>query len=788
MKSQLDKLFQAVSLWRSQQFFKPKSRFQPRQSLLLVCLVSCVLVLIWGASVQAQSPADDASTKASATTEFTLPQPKSATVAPLPAGQYVLEFNRSPVVGDRLRLQGVYDEARLQFTRPRSWKPKSAKVSLRFRHSAALYASRSNLTLIVNGSSIGSTPLNKRQGEIGTVVFDLPPDLLQDYNEMVIAGLQNNSPTCTQDPFDPSLWTEILPDSKLVFDFQPQPIPLNFNRYPYPIFDILSLDANEIVYLLPKTIDDDWLTATTRFQTSLGRVAQYRSMQTRLVDSLDQVKETERLIVIGTPAAQPNLDALKLPLTLKDNQLLDGKQQALPPNVGVLMLTTIAADRAPVLVATGNGAEGVAKAVQFLVQSRDRQIGTGQAILINQLAPVSPSLPRDWQGYLPTANSFQLKDLTTFDQRTFKDVTVWGSHSPAIKVDFRALPDDHFLPGNIMTLDYSYGPQVNPLTSLVEVTLDGVAVGGQRLSSISGGNHESFKVDLPADQIKPNSKLQVNFRLDPRERRSCSRVTDQQLWGTIHTSSSFELQRENAVQMPDLELLQFGFPFAEPQDLSNTTIAIPNQPDAAHLQLLLAVGERLGRLSHGDSVKLQVYRASKIPSDQQKSHHLIAIGTQDQFPFPEALKTNGFTLGNLSARQWQQSQIQALPDTEGLVKEVLSPWNRDRVLLALSGQSNVGLLQIQDLLNYDPLFFRLQGDTVLIGANTPDPSPYETDDYSLEFLQQSPQRQLVGKDRWNWQLFLRTNWFLLAPALIVVALVMYGVTQLYLKRLIGGIK
>jgi cellulose synthase operon protein B len=788
MKSQFDRLLRAVSLWRSQQFFQPKSRSQPRQSILLVCLVSCTLVLIWGASVQAQSPADDASTKASAATEFTLPQPNPSTVAPLPAGQYVLEFNRSPVIGDRLRLQGVYDEARLQFTRPHSWKPKAAKVSLRFRHSAALYASRSNLTLIVNGSSVGSTPLNKPQGEIGTVVFDLPPDLLQDYNEMVIAGLQNNSPTCTQDPFDPSLWTEILPDSKLVFDFQPQPIPLNFNRYPYPIFDILSLDANEIAYLSPKTIDDDWLTATTRFQTSLGRVAQYRSMHTRLVDSLDQVKETEKLIVIGTPAAQPNLDTLKLPLTLKDNQFLDGKQQVLPPDVGVLMLTTIADDHAPVLVATGNGAEGVAKAVQFLVQSRDRQIGTGQAILINQLAPVSPALPRDWQGYLPTNNSFQLKDLTTFDHQTFKDVTIWGSHSPAIKVDFRALPDDHFLPGNTMTLDYSYGPQVNPLTSLVEVALDGVALGGQRLSSMSGGNHELLKVDLPADHIKPNSKLQVNFRLDPRERRSCSRVTDQQLWGTIHASSSFELQRENVVQMPNLELLQFGFPFAEPQDLSNTTIAVPDSPNTANLQLLLSVGERLGRLSHGDSVKLDVYRVSKIPSEQQKSHHLIAIGTQGQFPFPEVLKTNGFTLGNLSARQWQQSQIQTLPDTEGLVKEVLSPWNHDRVLLALSGQSNVGLLQIQDLLDHDPLFFRLQGDTVLISANSPNPSPYETDDYNLEFLQQSPQRQLVGKDRWNWQLFLRTNWFLLAPALIVVALVMYGVTQLYLKRLIEGIK
>ncbi|NJR65258.1 MAG: cellulose biosynthesis cyclic di-GMP-binding regulatory protein BcsB [Leptolyngbyaceae cyanobacterium CRU_2_3] len=252
-------------------------------------LLSCSISLGWGnlsweslgwgmASVQAQSSNGSPSSpnpqpqSSQGNQSFTLPNPLPAVpvLAAAETGQYVLEFNRSPLVGNRLRLESIYDEARLRFTRPRNWTPKTVKLSLRYRHSPALYASRSNLTVLINGTSIGSVPLNQPEAKIGNAVFNVPPNLIQDFNEVTIAALQNNSPTCTQDPYDPSLWTEVMPDSKLVFNFQPQPIPMNFSRYPYPIFDTLSLEANQIAYFQPKALDESWLTATARLQAALG--------------------------------------------------------------------------------------------------------------------------------------------------------------------------------------------------------------------------------------------------------------------------------------------------------------------------------------------------------------------------------------------------------------------------------------------------------------------------------------------------------------------------------------
>jgi hypothetical protein len=693
-------------------------------------------------------------------------------------------------------LRGIYDESRLGFTRPRDWQIKTVKAQIRYRHSPALYATRSNLTVLINGASVGTIPLNRKDGEIGTSTFDVPLSLLQNYNEITLGALQNNSPTCTQDPYDPSLWTEILPDSKVTFDFKPQPVSLDFSSFPYPVFDELSLFPNQLAYLQPAKVDQTWLTATTRFSAALGRLADFRRLDTRIVKNLDEVGKNvsktapaERLVVIGTPEQQPTLKSLTLPISLADNKILDSEKKPLPPNVGVLMLTTTPDKKSPVLVATGNGSEGVGKAVQFLVQYKDRQIGTGQTIIVKDLTLVPTPNARDWPGYLPLKDTFQLSELKTRSNKPFQDVTVRGSDSPPIEIDFRALPDDQFGQGNTMTLRYSYGPQINAKTSLVEVKLDGVALIGKRLTSIDGGTRESLTIPLPGNLIKPTSKLQVDFRLDARERRSCSRVTDQQLWGTLHADTSFSLKRTNAVQLPDLKLLQYAFPFAAPQDLSSTAIVLPKEPSTSDLATLVEFGKRLGRLSKADSVQFGVYTADTLPKELREKHQLVGIGTQKNFPFPEALTSADFALKDQLGRQRNKSEVQTLPANDGVVKEMISPWNKERVLLALSGQTEKGLEQVQDLLRQDPLFFQIKDDTVLISANTPKPDANDPNAYTLEFLQREPKRQIDKTPVPNRVFqFFTGSWFMLAPAIVVATLILYGVVQMYLKRISGQAK
>jgi cellulose synthase operon protein B len=354
-----------------------------------------------------------------------------------------------------------------------------------------------------------------------------------------------------------------------------------------------------------------------------------------------------------------------------------------------------------------------------------------------------------------------------------------------VEYDFKALPDDQFDRNNFFNLRFSYSAQVNPLTSLTEVQLDGIPLMGKRLDSDKGAVRETLSVDLPADRIKPYSKLQIRFQLDPRERRSCNRATDQQLWATVHRDSSFDLHRRQYVKLPDLRLMQYGYPFAAPQDLSKSAIVMADQPNPTEIELLLEVAERLGRLSRSEAVKLDAYRMGKLPEKIRNDRHLIAIGLQKNFPIPQAFEEqSGFALQDLLGRKRDGSQVQVLPDEQGVIKAILSPWNDDRIVVALSAQQESGLVQVKDVWSRDDLFFQLKDDTVLIRANRPAPLPEDPQSYTLEFLQRvREQREITETNRFDrfWAM-LRGNWLTVIPGTVLMVLLLYTVFSAYLRR------
>ncbi|MEB3211482.1 MAG: cellulose biosynthesis cyclic di-GMP-binding regulatory protein BcsB, partial [Leptolyngbyaceae bacterium] len=617
----------------------------------------------------------------------------------------------------------------------------------------------------------------------GEAVFEVPISLIQDFNELSMVAEQHTSETCTN-PSDPGLWTEILPDSKVVLEFQPQPIALDLSLYPYPFIDTLSLDPNQISYLLPTEESEEWLTTLARFQTSVGRVARFQTVETQTVEEIEDLTWGDRLVIIGTPAEQPILSELDLPFPIANEQIVDGNDQPLPGEVGVLMLTTIQDGSVPVLVISGNSSVGVAKAAQNLVQPNARDIVAGEAAIIDRVQDVPSPDPRDWPGYLPTRNSFELSDLTVPGGQPFQEVTVHGAKAPSVQVNFHALPDDRFSRGSTMTLHYSHSPQVNSRTSTVEVLLDNVAIGSKRLSNRNADAKKTFKVNLPGNLIQPNSILSVRFSLHPQESEFCGRATDDQLWGRVYGDSSFDLKRGTVVTLPNLELFKTGYPLTAPQDMSQAGIVMPENPDKADVDTLLALTQRLGKLSQSDSVQLNVYRAGAVPGDVQETRHLVTIGRRDRLPLQNALQTEQFSLQAGFTRFWKGNQVRALPDTEGLIRSVLSPQNSERILLALTAQTDQGLSEVQDLLNEDPLFAQLRGDTVLINSNEENPSPYDSRGYSLTVLQEAAQRRIERLDPLSRiSLFFQDYWFMLPTGIVIVALMLYVISQLYLNRI-----
>jgi hypothetical protein len=184
-----------------------------------------------------------------------------------------------------------------------------------------------------------------------------------------------------------------------------------------------------------------------------------------------------------------------------------------------------------------------------------------------------------------------------------------------------------------------------------------------------------------------------------------------------------------------------------------------------------------------------VYQTETILGEVQQQKNLVGIGTRDRFPIPEAFEhhSGGLRLGNLLSRQQNHNQLQTLSDGQGVIQSVVSPWNASRIVLALTAQSNQGLQRTQEMFANDPLFLQFQGDTVLVAANQPDPSPYDATGYTLEFLQLSDQRRIEQTSLLSRTTrFLQDNWLLLPAGMVVISLILYSISQLYLNRVANG--
>ncbi|MEB3295290.1 MAG: cellulose biosynthesis cyclic di-GMP-binding regulatory protein BcsB [Synechococcales bacterium] len=710
-----------------------------------------------------------------------------------PTSQYVLEFNRSPVVGNRFRMEGIYAESRLGFTRPRGWQVKGAKAIVRFQHSPNLMKEKSNLVFRINDTSVGSVPLNLNNSQLGEAVVPIPANLIQDFNELTLVAQQENDAECSK-PGDKALWTEVLPDSKIILDYQPQAFPLNFNRYPYPFFDNLALDVSRINYLQPQQLTASWLTAASRFQATMGRLADFRPLETAIVPSLaKRFKYNDRLVIIGTPAQQPQLKSLKLPLKITGNEFIDGGKTAFGEEVGLVMLATAQNGQVPVLIITGNGEKGVERAAQFLIQPQSK-IGDGTLIVVSSEVPELPPPPlRDWERFIPSRSQFTLADLKGNDNKPFQDTTVRGSSAPRIDFNFRALPDDFFIRGSSMTIHYSHSAQIDTSKSTVSVFIDNVGIGSKKLADEGGVTDQTFTIDLPPNLVSINSRIGVDFKLVPRKVEECGPAMDQQLWATLMSKTSFNMNREISVELPNLKLLTVGYPFAAPQDLSRTAIALPANPSQTELLTLLKFSERLGRVSRSETVRQTVFLGDNLPDSIKQHRHLVGIGTRDRFPIKEVFQDkNSFNLVDQFTRQFRTTQVQTLPSNGGFIKSILSPWSKNdrerRVILALSAQTEEGLKQVQDVLDRDSWFYQLQEDTTLISSN-PNVSPFDSNGYQFQFLRMSPSQNLANINPVSqMRRLLQNNWWMLPSGIVGLSLLLYGIAQLYLKRVAGESK
>lgn len=211
-----------------------------------------------------------------------------------------------------------------------------------------------------------------------------------------------------------------------------------------------------------------------------------------------------------------------------------------------------------------------------------------------------------------------------------------------------------------------------------------IAFNGQTLETLplTAEPERSVTLEIPAELLAAPEGGRYTLGVELRTRVDC--VFGDAIRVAVGEDSSFTLPTEAApisVSLADLPAPMFQRSF-----LPETAImVVPDEPSEAELRSALIVAAALGR-STGNRLGLTLARSGDLTEAQYEASHLVMVGSPTDLPLlaevelPAAVEDGLFSAPDLKA-------------DDGLVQAAVSPWDESKLVLAVGGNSDAGLLK-----------------------------------------------------------------------------------------------
>jgi hypothetical protein len=249
--------------------------------------------------------------------------------------------------------------------------------------------------------------------------------------------------------------------------------------------------------------------------------------------------------------------------------------------------------------------------------------------------------------------------------------------------------------GNYLNLITSHLPEIPDKPSVLKVELNGQLLSTFPLTQTNAISN-TVRIELPEGLLRTGSD---SIRIELDTSATCEEpgaIVD--VWVDENSTLSFGYQQNP--YPTDLSL--YPFPFTERTLLGiPVTIILPDYPTADDLSAAATVAAGLGQMS-GGAVDLTVALASELGPDIQDNHHLIVIGKPDDnvlfndLALPLAIDSTTIKSG------------------QGVLEEILSPWNEFRLVLVVSGLDDEGVSKASHALNRQAHFLGMRGPVAII--------------------------------------------------------------------------
>ncbi len=617
----------------------------------------------------------------------------SSYAAEPPAPQGFEEVRDFRLLGERqpLVLRGTDVQAALNFSLPLAKVATEARLGLNYQLSPLLDASKTELQVVLNGSYIGSIPLER--GVAGADAFShaelaVPAELLLAQNTLAFQLKGQCAGACPGG--DGEIRTVIDLSSSLRMSGEVIPWPNELSLLPAPFFDPNLQQAVELAFVLPVDADVQVLKAAGLVASYFGALADHRGLRFPVSRS-------------GFPKGNAVVFALE------SSDLTALKMD--PPAGPVVALRDNPSDTSGKLLVLGgrNSSQLLQAADAF---ARGLTLKKGDVFQVAGLPAVPARRPYDAPRWLRTGQLTPVGGSMPDDQ-----LRVEGNG--IVRWYFRLPPDLYFgeREGVPLRLHYRYAPLPSTSRAEVRITINGVEVAVRRFSG--GSQVESIRdtVELPVAALYPRNTLTLEFKSIDGSGRKSAPV------GSLLRDSQLDLRNvPHFATLPRLDLFaKAGFPFTRMADLSETAVVLPDHPSPEELRAYLELMGFFAAQTGTPGLQIDVLDPQRALRSGDKD--LLLIGTPQTMPLystwasqmPLTMDKSGLTLnrpdsiylrllafpvtreGRESRRLADRLSAEAVP---GIVLQAfLSPLNAQRSVVAISAVTPAAFEQLADALN-----------------------------------------------------------------------------------------
>jgi hypothetical protein len=663
------------------------------------------------------------------------------------------------------------------FTKPENWMmAPSTKLILTFQHSPQLLPERSSLTILINDQSIESIELNKGNASTTTVSIPIPVSILKDYNKLTFDVDQHYTYKC-EDPFDPSLWTTVLNTSTLQLDFTRTIPKTDFFRYPYPIYDPLEYRDTELNFVIPRpeANRDQTLKSMAMVNASIAQHVGWKPLKV-MAYTPDKLNEKANLIIVGTPKENAAIRLFNdsLPYKISGDQFVDSSGSPIGDNFGILMMVPNPKDRgSAILIVSGNTPEAVLKAANALTQYPTRGILKGNTVIVKENLPPQLSEFRNWPEYVRTKKA-TLMDIQ-HETKTTRGVT-----SVPIKYSLNLMPDMSMPPRNFVKMNviYSYAANLDPDMSKLEILLNNKAFHSVALDNTSGENLKNLELEIPTESVELYNTLEFRYHLFPIKFDICRFTTDEHVWGTIHNTTSFDFPATIKTVIPDMGLINDGgYPFTAYRDMQENVFVLADDFTAYDVYGMLWVAARLAKLTQPtEAVNFDVVRYSNMKGSHKNNKNIITLGTKTRNKLIKDVDPElNLIFGEDQFKILKQDKIDAISElrnepNQGIIEQMLSPWNTNRVLMVVYGEDDKGLLNAISAFSDTNKFKNIERGNIVAVSETVQSITTLRKDQAKQLYGEQAKRKAATAEFW-WNLF---KIFLMVVGTLAIIRIIFG--------------